>query len=184
MGCVVYLYLCWRTMKENYREEDMIAFGWVSLIVFLIGSRIAFAITEPKLWLEFWKMNQSFVFGGYIFWLLLSWLVASDRGWKFFAFCEDSLINLGWINLVFFVISGQWRLIILLILMFIIGILLKNRYRSLWWYKSGKKGFLFLVTNILFFIGFSIIFENYYYLIMALISLIGLAMLGHERYTK
>ena len=46
VGSLVYLYLCWRTMKENYREEDMIAFGWVSLLTYLIGSRILFSWSE------------------------------------------------------------------------------------------------------------------------------------------
>jgi len=181
---LIYLYLCWRTMRENYREEDMIAFGWVSLLVYLIGSRIAYVWADPKLWLEFWKMNQANVLGGYILWLLLTWLVTSDRGWKFFAFGEDSLINLFWINLVFFAISGQWKLIILLVLTGILAIFLKNRYRSLWWYKSGKKGFSFLMVNWVFFIGLAILFRNYYYLIMTLLSTVGLVMLGNERYSK
>jgi len=184
LGGVVYLYLSWRMMKENYQEEDMVAFGWVTLIAFLVGSRIAYTLTEPKLWLEFWKMGESNTFGGYILWLLLTWLITSDRGWRFFAFGEDSLINLGWINLIFFIISGQWKLIILLTIVAMIGCLIKGRYRSYPWYKSGKKGFLFLALNILFFIGLSVVFLNYYYLIMALISVVGLVMLGNERYSK
>jgi hypothetical protein len=184
VGCLVYLYLSWRTMRENYREEDMIAFGWVSLLVYLIGSRIAFVWSEPKLWLEFWIMNQGFVLGGYLLWLGLAWLVTSDRGWKFFAFGEDSLINLAWINLVFFVVSMQWKMIILLLIVCVVGWVFKGRYRSLWWYKSGKKGFLFLLVNMVFFVGFSVITANYFYLIMTLLSTVGLVMLGNERYSK
>jgi len=184
VGCLVYLYLCWRTGRENYREEDMVAFGWVSLVVYLIGSRIAYVWAEPKLWLEFWKMGQSSVLGGYGLWLLLTYLIVKDRDWKFFAFGEDSLISLAWINLVFFVISGQWKLIILLGIIYVVGWVLKSRYRSLWWYKSGKKGFLFLMVNALFFVGLTIIFRNYYYLIMTLLSTVGLVMLGNERHSK
>lgn len=184
VGCLVYLYLCWRTMKENYREEDMIAFGWVSLLVYLIGSRVAFVWSEPKLWLEFWKMNESFMFGGYLMWLLLTWLVVKDRGWKYFAFGEDSLINLAWINLIYFAITFQWKMIILILLVWVVGWVFKNRYRSLWWYKSGKKGFLFLLVNIVFFIGFSVILNNYFYLLMSLISIVGLGILGYERSSK
>lgn len=184
VGCLIYLYLCWRGMKENYKEEDMIAFGWVSLLVYLIGSRIAFTYSEPKLWLEFWKMNQGNVFLGYILWLLLAWLVTKDRGWKFFAFGEDSLLNLMWINFVYFAILGQWKLMLLLIGVGLMVWKFFGRYRSLWWYKSGKKGFLFLVANIIFFVGVCLIFNNYYYLIITLLSVVGLVMLGHERYSK
>ena len=184
VGCVVYLYLCWRTMKENYREEDMIAFGWVSLIMFLVGSRIAFAITEPKLWLEFWRMNQMNVLGGYGLWLLLVLLVTRDRGWKYFAFGEDSLINLAWMALVFYAMNFEWKMVLLIIGCFALGLVFKDKYRSLWWYKSGKKGFLFLLVNMVFFVGLSIILSNYYYLIITLLSMIGLVMLGNERYSK
>ncbi len=184
IGCLVYLYLCWRTMRENYREEDMIAFGWVSLLVYLIGSRIAFVWNEPKLWLEFWKMGQSLVLGGYGLWLLLVWLVTTDRKWKFFVFAQDSLINLMWINFIFWVIGGQWKLVLLLIFVGLINWWFSGRYRSLRWYKSGKKGFLFLMANIIFFVGLSIIVSNYYYLIISLLSIVGLAMLGNERYSK
>ena len=162
----------------------MIAFGWVSLIVFLIGSRIAYVYNEPKLWIEFWKMGQSLTIGGYVLWLLLAKLVTMDRGWKYFAFGEDSLINLAWINLVFWSISGQWKLIILLGITVLIGWFFRDRYRSLWWYKSGKKGFLFLLVNMVIFTGMAIILGNYYYLIMTLLSVVGLAMLGNERYSK
>jgi hypothetical protein len=167
-------------MKENYKEEDMIAFGWVSLIVYLIGNRIAFAYDQPKLWLEFWRMNQVNGLGGYVLWLLFAKLITKDRGWKFFAFGEDSLINLLFINLIFFVISLQWKLIILTLLTCLIAWVFKDKYRSLSWYKSGKKGFLFLLANIIFFVGLSAITGNYYLLIISLLSVIGLVMLGHE----
>lgn len=171
-------------MKENYREEDMIAFGWVSLIVFLIGSRILFAWNDPKSWLEFWRMNQMNVLGGYGLWLLLVLLVTRDRGWKYFAFGEDSLINLAWMCLVFFAMNFEWKNMLLIVVCFALGLVFKNRYRSLWWYKSGKKGFLFLLVNMVFFVGFSILSSNYYYLIMTLLSMIGLVILGNERYSK
>ena len=184
VGCLVYLYLSWRTMRENYREEDIIAFGWVSLIVYLIGSRIAFVWSDPRLWLEFWKMNQSYALGGYILWLLLTWLVTMDRGWRFFAFGEDSLINLAWINFIFLLLSGQWKLMVLLGITCIVAWFIKDKYRSLWWYKSGKKGFSFLVVNIVFFIGVAVLTGNYLYLIITLLSVLGLAILSNERYSK
>lgn len=167
-------------MKENYKEEDMIAFGWVTLIVYLVGSRIAFVYSEPKLWLEFWKMNQGNALGGYVLWLLIAWLITKDRGWKFFAFGEDSLINLMVLNLIYFTLGGLWKYVIMMLVTGVIAWVLKDKYRSLWWYKSGKKGFLFLIFNIVFFAGISIITGNYYLLFISLLSLIGLGILGHE----
>ena len=158
----------------------MIAFGWVSLIVYLIGSRIAFTYSEPKLWLEFWKMNQGNVLGGYVLWLLIAWLITKDRGWKFFAFGEDSLINLAFINLVFFTLAGQWKYVLITLVTCVIARVLRDKYRSLWWYKSGKKGFLFLISNMILFTGLSVISGNYYLLILSLLSTTGLVILGHE----
>jgi len=34
VAIVGYLYLSWRTLRENYQEEDIIAFSWVALLFF------------------------------------------------------------------------------------------------------------------------------------------------------
>lgn len=188
IGLLVYLYLTWRVLKSNYKEEDVAAFGWITLLAYLLGSRVAYGFIywgvwsgNPTKWLEFWKVGESSVVGGYIFWIIISWLVATDRGWKFFAFAEDNLWLLLWLNGVFFTVSGRWLLVLLLLLIAIICWWLKGKYRSFVWYKSGRKGFLFLVANMILYLGISLIFGNYYYVILALICGIGLGILGGER---
>lgn len=188
LGCVIYLYLMWRGLKDSYKEEDIVAFGWVSILSYLIGSRLAYGFINwgmwaenPVKWLEFWKMGESNVAGGYLLWTFIAWLVTTDRGWKFFAFAEDSLWLLLWLNGVFFTISGKWQIVLLLIITALISWWFRGKYRSFVWYKSGRKGFLFLTANIIIFIGLCLIYGNFYYLIPALICCVGLGILGHER---
>ena len=41
-----YLYLSWRTLRDNYQEEDIIAFSWVVLLLFLVGGRLAYGFWQ------------------------------------------------------------------------------------------------------------------------------------------
>ncbi|KKR66605.1 MAG: hypothetical protein UU09_C0050G0007 [Microgenomates group bacterium GW2011_GWA2_40_6] len=151
IGLFVYLYLSWRVLRNNYKEEDVAAFGWISLLTYLLGSRLAYGFIywgvwseNPTKWLEFWKIGESSVIGGYLLWISMAWLVATDRGWKFFSLAEDNLWLLLWLNGVFFT-------------------------------------FLYLTANIIVFLGMSLICGNFYYIIPALICGVGLGILGGER---
>jgi hypothetical protein len=188
LGSVIYLYLMWRGLRDGYREEDAAAFGWVSLLAYLIGSRLAYGFINwgvwagnPTGWLEFWKMGESNIIGGYLLWIFIGWLVATDRGWKFFAFAEDNLGFLLWLNGIFLGVAGKWWEVLMLLVVALITWWFKGRYRSFVWYKSGRKGFLFLAANIMVFIGLCLIYRNIYYLIPALICGVGLGILGSER---
>ncbi|MEK7527887.1 MAG: hypothetical protein AAB574_02635 [Patescibacteria group bacterium] len=187
-GLLIYLYLMWRGLKDGYKEEDVAAFGWVSMLAYLIGSRLAYGFINwgiwagnPTKWLEFWRIGESNVIGGYLLWIFIAWLVAMDRGWKFFAFAEDNLWLLLWLNGVFFTISGKWQIVLLLMVVALIIWWFRGRYRSFVWYKSGRKGFLFLTANTVFYIGLCLFYGNIYYLIPALICGVGLGILGNER---
>ncbi|PIU73772.1 hypothetical protein COS78_00530 [Candidatus Shapirobacteria bacterium CG06_land_8_20_14_3_00_40_12] len=188
VGLLVYLYLTWRVLRNNYKEEDVAAFGWISLLTYLLGSRLAYGFVywgvwaeNPIKWLEFWKMGESNVIGGYLFWISMVWLVATDRGWKFFSLAEDNLWLLLWLNGVYFTVSEKWLPVLLLFLVALISRWLKGRYRSFVWYKSGRKGFLYLTANIIIFLGMSLIYSNIYYIIPALICGVELGILGGER---
>jgi hypothetical protein len=80
----------------------------------------------------------------------------------------------------------------LLVVIFIFSGWISRRYRSFVWYKSGKKGFVLLASNFLFFltlIPVLILFkENNINVVLAsvisLISLIGLFILGEVKYER
>jgi len=187
-GFFLYLYLSWRILRENYKEEDVVAFSWVTLFVFLIASRVTYGLVNwgvwndiPIKWLEFWKIDQSLVLGGYGLWLLLAWLVTTDRGWRYWAFAEDNTPLISWIILIFSLVNREWLTIGGLGLVFIIYLFLKGRYRSFTWYRSGKKGFLFFLGNMIFFTYISVITGIYWWMIPVLICGGGLVMLGNDK---
>jgi hypothetical protein len=191
IGLILYLYFSWRILRENYKEEDVIAFSWVSLLLILIFSRVTYGLVNwgvwvenPIRWLEFWKINESMFLGGYGIWLLLVWLVCSDRGWKYWSFAEDNILSLLWISLIFVILSNQWWLLVGLGLVLISWLLLRKKYRSFTWYRSGKKGFLFFAGNILLFLYMAIFTKIIWLALPALICVVGLVMLGNDKFSK
>lgn len=192
VGVVGYLYFNWRILRENYKEEEMVAFGWVSLLLFLVGNRLIYAIFnfstwptgEEGRWLEFWKMWQSGIWGGYLLWLLGALIVSQDREWKFLTFAEDNLRPLFWLTSSVLLASMNWSLLLASGISMLGYWFFYGKYRSFLWYKSGKKGFLFLMVNILFFLTVSVISKNWWFIIVSLICGVGLIMLGNDKLSK
>ena len=150
LGVVGYLYLSWRTLRDNYQEEDVVAFSWVALLLFLIGGRIAFGLSHWGIWngnqgawLEFWKIGEINLFGAYLVWLVFSILIAKDKEWKLWSFLEDSLASIFYLSMMAGLMSRNWQVIAALGIASILGLLVGKKYHSFTWYKSGKKGFLF-----------------------------------------
>jgi hypothetical protein len=201
LGTILFVYLIWRNLRENYKENDLISYSWMALISFLLGGRLLFGLINWGVWNNSWidwvslwsKPGMSYL-GAYLFVFGATWLIAKSRDWKIWSFMEDSLV----IFLIFFeflmldefvrssfnLIPGIYSLIILITL--IISIFIKNKYRSFVWYKSGKKGFTFFFSNFLlclmltimsFWLKFNLIY-SFLYLIGSLIYLVGLFILG------
>jgi hypothetical protein len=131
---------------------------------------------------------------------MISWLYARKQQWKFLNFMED-LVKPFLILVSFFMLDEwlrskfNWQILIYILMVILIYMLsgwLSGKYRSFVWYKSGKKGFVLLATNFLFFLVLGFVFgvfgDNLVNLILAsiisLISIVGLFILGgvkHER---
>jgi hypothetical protein len=162
LGVMGYLYLSWRTLRDNYQEEDIIAFSWVALLLFLVGGRISFGLWHWGIWsgnagawLEFWKANELSVLGGSILWICFALLITKDKGWKLWVFLENSLISFCYLLIILGIILKNWPLVIALFGAICLTIAIKKKYRSLLWYKSGKKGFLFFWFYIWFWLIFA-----------------------------
>lgn len=191
LGVVGYLYLSWRTLKENYQEEDVIAFSWVAILLFLIGGRISFGLWHWGIWgstfskwLEFWKIGEINVLGAYLGWLILTILITKDKGWKLWAFLEDTLISIWFLLIISGVILHDWKLIICLGISGIFSLLMGKRYHSLFWYKSGKKGFLFFWSSMIFWLVLGIFYKIYWLSALSLLFVGGLFMLGNDKFSK
>jgi hypothetical protein len=188
-------------LRDNYKEEDLVAFGWVGLGIFFIGARVWYGLMNwgiwegvPLEWLYFWKLDGSDFVGGYVSLVLLSWVVAQDRGWKLWQFLEDvTQIFLVWLMTILMPMVWQTRSteilarLIALMLIFILGFWVKGKYRSWFWYKSGKKGLWFFLANLIYWLMNSLIifwwgggiqWTMIVSGIFCLLSMVGLFILG------
>jgi len=198
MGIAVYLYYLWRKLREDYVDEKLIEFGWLSILFFLIGGRIGFGLIHWGEWLPmefilFWtKPGFSYMAAVLSFWLTAI-IYSKKNDLKTWMFMEDIFVVFCW--LMIFVLGdefirsmGNIMIIIMMIsLIFALwgGYIVEERYRSFGWYKSGKKGFVFFFGGFVFFtllFGLSFISNEFGYrwlfLICGLIFGWGLGMLG------
>ncbi len=200
-GIILFAYLTWRNLRENYEENEVVSYSWIALLSFFVGGRIIYGLANFGVWNDSWlswfsvwdKPGMSYV-GGFMVLILVNFIFSKVNSWKFFPFCEDSLGNI----LIFlgFLMGDEFLrtkfdfkvgiYLLFVVLSFLFLKLMKNKYRSFVWYKSGKKGFAFLATCFLFFLilGFlglyfkmALVYSVLYW-IVGLISLIGLCILG------
>ncbi len=201
LGIILFVYLTWRNLKDSYDEDKIVNYSWIALLVFFVAGRVTYGLVNFGVWNDSWmnwfsvwdKPGMNYI-GGFLGLMLVNFIFSRVNSWKFIPFCEDGLINT-LIFLTFLMIDEFMRATfdlrvgvysLLLILMLFAAKLAKKKYRSLVWYKSGKKGFAFLMTSFLVFLALGsleMVFKNNIiysitYWILSLISLVGLCILG------
>lgn len=207
LGIILFLYLIWRNLRDNYDDQKIITFLWVALLGFLVFGRLFYGLINWGIWNDNFldwilvgsKPGMSYI-GGYLGLILVSWLFTKKIQWKFLNFMED-LIRPFLVMVGFYMLDELIRtkfsleiglFLLLIILVFPLFVWISDRYRSFVWYKSGKKGFALLSLNFLFFLGVIpvlISFKDNLFNIIAsgvicLVSLIGLFILGGMMYGK
>jgi hypothetical protein len=199
--------LLWKNLKDSYDDQKIIVFSWFSSLLFLIFGRMVYGLVNWGIWNNdlidwisvFNKPGISYI-GGYLGLIFSVWLFSKKEQWKFINFMEDT-IRPFLIMSSFFMLDEFFRTkfnlepfiyFSLMLLIFIFSGWIANKYRSFVWYKSGKKGFVLLSSNFLFFLAVVpalILFkENIINIVLAsiisLISLIGLFILGRVKYER
>lgn len=200
IGIILFLYLTWRNLRGDYPEEKLISFGWISIIFFLFFGRVGFGLLNWGSWktwsdwISVWqKPGMDYLIATMGFMIAAFWISKINQ-WKFFAFMEDNLKNFLILVLILMIdelIRARFNFeiliyVLVLIVAYLISLWLYKRYRSFVWYKSGKKGFVFLAVTFFVFLlnsGVFFWFKNSLILIVlsimiSLISLIGLFILG------
>jgi hypothetical protein len=207
LGIIVFVYLIWRDLKDDYNEQKIIGYSWLALIGFLVLGRIFFGLIHWGVWninvidwLTVWNKPGMSYIGGYLGLALVTWIYGKKQQWKILAFMEGVLkpvlVLMGFLIIDEWLRSKMdWRILIYLLIIvvaYIVSIWVGKRYRSFVWYKSGKKGFVFLFINFLTFlllvIDLIIFKENIINIILAsiisLISICGLFILGEIKYER
>ncbi len=207
IGSVVFLYLLWRYLRDNYDDQKIIAYSWGALLSFLVSGRVAYGLINWGVWKDSWwdwvsawnNPGMSYICG-FVGLILMTWWYCRQQQWKFLNFAED--VSRPFLVYTWFLVIDEWlrskfewKLLIyllMLVLVFWANKWLSNRYRSFTWYKSGRKGFVLLATSCLFFLGLSLVLilfkEKIVNVILAsvisLISLLGLYILGNIKYER
>ncbi len=197
LAIVVFLYLAWRKMKGDF-GDDINTFLWSVVGAFLIGGRIIWAIfnlvswnTTIWDWFFFWNKPGFSLVAGIVSMVAFVFIYCIFDRYNFYETCEDLMIPFI-IGGIIFMLSNGWIWLTTNfwwpagLLMIYLTIFWAKRYRSFYWYKSGKKGFLFLWSGTLY--GFYVFIVSFFNgaglglkiigLVLGLLFLIGLVILG------
>jgi len=147
-GAVLFLYLLWRRLKEDYKREDVISAAFLILIADYLGFLLA-----------------KYLLPGWWFWVCLvfsfSALYFSSRKFKIkifeaidaYVFSSFSLLTMYLLQLLISDPSLVLGLTFLVSLIFVAAFLVVNaNYKRFRWYKSGRVGFTGIAISALFFL--------------------------------
>lgn len=160
----LWLYLVWRNLRDSYQEEKLIGYSWMILLVFLVVGRITFGVVNWGVWNErivdwllIWQKKGFNYWGGLGAAVITTIWYCKVNNWKIWSFFED--ITKIWYLLMGLVLIGElirggfnWLTVAyfgVVIIGLVIALMIEGKYRSLVWYKSGKKGFVFFFTNMM-----------------------------------
>lgn len=139
---------------------------------------------NPGAWLEFWKMGEMSLIGAGVSWAAFALLIIRDKDWKMWPFFEDVLVSCWFLIIVFGFILKDWILVLALIAAMLLTLPMKKKYRSLQWFKSGRKGFLFFWFSIWFCLIFAVLSRLWWFGGFSLLFVGGLFMLAYDKFSK
>lgn len=192
LGMVIYMYLTWKKLKEDYVDSEVIIYLWLAVLGFMLGGRMVFGILNWKMWnnwwewLLFWEKPGINYLGAYFGWLWVTFWVAKTYDWKIWRLLEDTTKT--FLVLVTFCLLGDFLRVwgdrqIVIYLLLVLGLFfwsawVERRYRSFGWYKSGKKGFVWISVNFWLWLALAVIEKQLAYVFPSLLSGVGLVILG------
>jgi len=198
LAVLVFAYLVWKKNRDELGQY-INSFLWSTLVAFFIGGRVGYGFTDllnwnTSLWdwLFFWDKPGFNLLVGLVSLVTFVMLHTMFERWSFLELVEDLVIpgiilSFLWILPAWFTQKSMVDIWIMagLMLVYILSFWAR-KYRSFYWYKSGKKGFLFLFLGLvfsvlMFMISFGVemsLFFRYLALVFGLIFLISLVMLG------
>lgn len=198
LAVMVFAYLVWRKMRDDM-GETVNSFLWSTLVAFFVGGRMGWSLVNLLDWnsniwdwLFFWDKPGFNLLAGMICLFAFVFLHNLFERWAFVELAEEILLpaiclGLLWLTSNWFMTNNQINLWVGLALLIVyLFSFWTRKYRSFYWYRSGKKGFLFLSSGLIFcllMVGISYmidiwVFYRYLGLIFGLIFMVSLVMLG------
>lgn len=167
LSFVIFSFVFWRRLKEDFEEEAILFLTILLLFSSFLGARFFYIFTHFSdfgfsfSWL-FWRQFPGFSLAGALvgFVLCLFWWVAKRR-WNLWPLADASLVAFSFaflpMNIGIFLAGRNlfllYRLVLSGFFLFLVLATAKN-YRKLIWYRSGKPGFV--ATFGLAFLSFSL----------------------------
>ena len=170
--------MTWRNLKEDYVDKKLIAYSWLAVLAFLVGGRISYGLINWGIWNDsfwswwaFWQKGGFDYYGAMVSMGLTTWWYCMKNDWKVWTFFEDMALAL-YIFMAVLMLSDFIKSIseikyLVYFAVAVIGViiikLVSKKYRSFVWYRSGKKGFVFLFVNIIvaiLLLGVGLLFRN------------------------
>lgn len=153
LGALVFLFIFWKRLKEDYSSEIIFKTAFDILTGILVGSLISLRFM-PLGFFWFTALGSLVGLGLAVFRLKIRFYetieaqIVSTLPWVSFIFLLDSVTHSSLSSFLAFVV----------ILLFIfVAYYLDAHYKNFTWYKSGKIGFAGMVTLSLFFVVRSIL---------------------------
>lgn len=165
---VAFSFIIWRNLRDDYLEEDILTFTILVAFFSLLGGRVLYLVdhffefgNNVLSWFLFpiypgFSMVGAFLGAAFFIRLWVKnkkwnfWIVADTAILSFLVVILVMLLGLLLIQVVGAVILIQGLLTTLALAFYF---LLKNIYRKIAWYKSGKPGFTATTITALYFLG-------------------------------
>lgn len=186
VGVFLYLYLGWKSMKDDFGSNKTLKFLWTGLLIFLVFGRVGFMVLSGlartgggegltgKMLLESRGFNVAV---GYLFWFLASWVYCWGNKWKEWVVFENVIWGGFWLVGGYLLAENKQVELGVLLIAALAGLAVRKKYRSFGWYRSGKKGFVWWFVNMVFWLGIGAVVK-WWIGGIGLISGVGLAILG------
>jgi prolipoprotein diacylglyceryltransferase len=193
---VISSFILWRSLKDDYPEEDILTLTILLYFGGILGARLLYILTNFPLFgasvtrMLLWGKYPGFsFFGGLVAILgILKWW-SKKHNWDFWLLADFSALAF-YLSLVFlflgsFLSTAQSSELFFLgaaLVGLIFGAFFQSRYRKVIWYKSGKPGFaalasmavwalLMMTLEILLKTGIYLYFEKFAYLVIVITAL-------------
>jgi prolipoprotein diacylglyceryltransferase len=199
LSFVVLSYFLWKSLKEDYLEEEILTFTIVLTIAALIGARIFYILSH--LYNFGFNLSKYFnlslypgfsMLGGILAILGIIFYWVKNKSWNLWLILDEIIKALLFVLLIsglgYFLSSGTtFALGFMLIstIVLLISLIFGKYYRKFIWYKSGKPGFVGLSSFSLFavlYLGLEIFFKKGIVWEEIGILVLGLYSLGYLYY--
>lgn len=160
---VVASFMLWRTLRDDYLEEEILTFTILVTLFLLLGGRIFYAAEHFAdfnfslgKWIFFTRFPGFSLVGAYFGVALFAFWWSRKKEWDFWLLVDILMPVL----LVVFLLGSFGvspptfpQKVLLGALTLVLSFFLVRYYRKLIWYKSGKPGFAACSCSAIFFLG-------------------------------